>query len=459
MIPQCPYPNANGFQRAYTQFLPEMEFDPAEELFDSLGDMMTTMQGAYRNNGWIARIVNERVYQEVGNGFTPIPKTGDDKLNEQLRQLYDDLMYEVDCLGVGSLHTIVSMIVKGRVMNGDGLAIFNRIPKSRQGDRVLPFELQVIDASFLPYHHNEDLLENGNSIKHSIEVDPKGRRVAYHFRSPEKNTGEYVRIPARRVIHNFIPDRASQVRAVPPISKAIPKASSFEAYNKAELTRKESRAAFTGTIEREAETDADYKYHPVTGQPLNIDHSKIPDAKVEAGTFINLLVGEKAKLFETDDSGRGYPDYQRWQMLSISAFAGLPYELVTGDYGKINDRVWRAILNNMKRGIGHDQSMFDIPQILIRVWKYIVSLAIEIGVVKTDLPLRDACRVAFVPSAWEYVHPVQELEAIGKKIELGLSTRQNELEKLDASMTYDQIDDQQKKEESSRGQTNTKNPE
>ena len=58
----------------------------------------------------------------------------------------------------------------------------------------------------------------------------------------------------------------------------------------------------------------------------------LPGAKIESGTFLTLLAGEKVNLFQTDDAGRGYHDYQKWQLLAVAAATNTPYQLISGDF-------------------------------------------------------------------------------------------------------------------------------
>ena len=105
---------------------------------------------------------------------------------------------------------------------------------------------------------------------------------------------------------------------------------------------------------------------------------------------MNLLPGENLTLFNSDRTGDGYGVYTRSVSLKIAAGLGVPYELMTGDWEKVNDRLVRAILNDFQRTIEADQNHLLIHQVCTGIWHWWMDAAIWSGQLDEIDPQRAA---------------------------------------------------------------------
>ena len=442
-------------------------FTPFEELASDFEVLVSRVENAYRNNGWISRALDVSVSNDIGTGIHPQPTTGNKGLDSSLSELYRDVQHYLDPNEVLNTGGIQASLARGRLTSGDSFAIIHHLKPSRAKHLPVPLQLQPIDASFCPYDYNENYLANGNIVVHGVEVDPRGKSVAFYFYKQDparpnfnKSFLDLLRVPADRVIHHFIPIRTGQVRAIPALIKGVPKAVMFDKYNDAELERKTVRASLTGTVEKAEITAEDHKYNPVTGDPLDYDHSILPSSKIESGTFLNMLAGETVNLFPTDDAGRGYPDFQKWQLLAFSASVNVPYELVSGDFAGINDRLWRAIFNNMKRQVEATQELYIIPQICRTTWMHIVDRAVLAGSITIPKSVSRFAkyRANHVPQMWEYIQPVQDVEAQGLEVSYGFRSRKSIIDAQNKELSIEELDAQRAIEtqsEADKGLTNS----
>jgi lambda family phage portal protein len=227
------------------------------------------------------------------------------------------------------------------------------------------------------------------------------------------------------VSHYYDKERPNQLRGRPVTSNSVVTAKTYDSYTDAELVRKESRSALTGTIERESYTDLDYKFDPMSGEALEYDHQDTPMINLEAGTFQALLAGEKLKMIDADDTGVGYRDYQVFQLMQIAASHGIPYQLLTGDWQGINDRVWRAIFNQYKREVQQDQELGIMPQVCTQMYHAFIRRGIVAGVfdVSSFKTKFEYLRVNHKTQAFEYIHPEQDINAETKRLKAGLTSR------------------------------------
>ena len=430
---------------------------PTRAVTSELDTIRNRSRASVRNNPWIHRALRVGTSNEIGTGIVPRPNTKDDTFNDAIAELWRDFAPLCDALGNLGAYGIQKSAVRARRESGE---VFIRMLRKRS-DRNLPVPLQfqLIESDLCPTHLNRKTTE-GNNIISGVEVNSSGRPVAYWFykNHPSEDytsLADLTRIKSEDVIHHFIPERPGQLRGIPVGTQSLVRAYVFDKYDDAELGRKESRANFTGVIRRPDYGDDDYKFDPMSGAPLEEDGDGVPMIDMETGTFPNLLPGEDITLFDGDDAGRGYKDYQHYQLLGIAAGWDIPYQLVSGDYTEINDRVWRAIMNQFHREIEQDQALHTIPQICRRMWVEFVDRAIMSGAI--DYPSSyadnrfDYIRAEHRPQAWKHIHPVQDVQAKKMEVDEGFTSRQKVVDESRGE-SVEEID-RQRQEDNEREKT------
>lgn len=403
---------------------------PTQAVSSELDLVRRRSRAGSRNNPWLARALKADVANEIGTGIVPRPNTKDKTFNEAIYELWEDQQPYMDVNGPQGAYGIQKMASRARKESGE---VFIRIIRKRS-DRNLPvpIQFQLLESDFCPTHLNRNTTE-GNDIISGVEVNGNGTPVAYWMYKNHPSEGisslaDLVRVKAEDIIHHFVQERPGQLRGIPNGTQSMVRAYVFDKYDDAELGRKESRAHFTGVIRRPDYGEEDYKFDPISGEPISKDESDVPMIEMETGTFPNLLPGEDVTLFEGDDAGRGYKDYQHYQLLGIAAGTNVPYQLVSGDYTGINDRLWRAITNQYQREVEQDQDLVIIPQICRRMWTEFVDRAIMSGAI--DYPASyadnrfDYLRAKHRPQAWKYINPVQDVQAKVLEIDNALVSRQ-----------------------------------
>lgn len=406
-------------------------------------------RAAIRNNPWINRGVAADVANEIGTGITPRSRAPDPDMREALRELWNDWAPVADAAGVMDVYGVQYQAARARREAGE---VFLRLRQRRPSDGLpVPMQVQVVEADLCPagYHTTAP---SGNEIQSGIELDAIGRRVAYwmYRKHPDDggNLADMVRVPADQVIHHFIPLRPGQLRGEPVTTQALVRAYQFDQYDDAELERKKTRADYTGVIKKPDYGEGDFKYDPFTGEQLSEDEGGAPVMDTQPGTFPSLLPGEDVTLFNGDDTGTGYKDFTRQQLLGIAAGLGIPYEVLSGDYSAINDRLWRAIVNQYRRDLEQATNLFTIQQVCRGIWVAFVDKAILAG--EIDAPdyerrRREYIRAEFKTQAWPYIHPLQDAQAMQLIKKEGFNSRQalvaergRDVEEVDQQRAEDQ---------------------
>jgi len=385
---------------------------------------------ATRNNGWIKRGINSWVSNEIGTGITPRSR-GPEGFRQAADDLWDEWVKIADADGVLDFYGLCSLACRTRVEAGEG---FIRLrPRPLGSGLPVPLQLQLLEPEFCPSTMNQMLPDGGRQVRAGIEFDGIGRRRAYWmYRShpgekfPNASVAELVPVPAASVIHHYAPLRPGQIRTPPWTVQALIKARDFDEYDDAELMRKKNRANYTAAITRQTFSEDEFKFDPFTGSPLDRDQNDVPIMAVEPGSMVALLPGEELTFFEGDPTGAGYADFVRQQLLGVAASLDIPYEFLTGDMSKVNDRLMRVVMNEFHRILEQFQWLITIPQICNPVWSNFVDMAVLAGALEAPeyaTRRREYLKVEWRPQRWEYIHPVQDVQARQMEVDAGFTSR------------------------------------
>ena len=399
---------------------------PNTALNGSLPTLRNRSRQAYRNNPWIERAIERNVVNEAGSSITPMFLSTDDAFNEQCERWWSVWINQSDAENTLNFYGQIAQAVRTRRVAGECFIRIRRRPYS--WGLAIPFQLQIIEPDHVPVDLNETR-PNGNKVVAGKEYDKRGRLVAIWMHPDHPQDGhvtfaKLIRVPASEVIHHYLPLRPGQVRGEPDVVQALLRAKTYDSYEDAELVRKQTKAPFTGFLKKEYESETDWQYDPVTGEPVNGD-DPLPEINAQPGTIISGAHGESLTLFDGDTTGQGYSDYQEQQLRAIAAGAKSLYELSTGDWSKINDRLYRAMINEYRREIEMAQSQLCIYQICETVGKWFTNTGVLVGRLEANNyadNYYDYNRRDWAPQRWPHIHPTQDVAATKSELELNLTS-------------------------------------
>ena len=433
-------------------------------------------QDAGRNNPWVIRAFRLLVSHTIGCGIQPHPLIQDRALRDKITALWADWADEADADGAHHLHGLQALLVRAAIESGE---VFVRLrPRRPEDGLTVPLQIQTIEADLLPTHHNL-LSDTGNRIRQGIELTPIGRRAAYWFYKehpgdryiyPDLST--LTRVPAAAVLHHYEPQRPGQLRGAPTPVGVLYRARNLDLYEAAELTRKKNKARFSGAVWKDNPEDnplSDVPANPIlnklqtdlaTAESFPNDPAQVALAAelreqiveeqqrktfidIEDGYMLQLGQNERIELFGGDTGSQGAIDFLRTHLRAIAAGMGVPFELMTGDYGSVNDRIMRVVLNVWYRDLEMAQERL-IHQVLKPLWIAWLDAAYLSGALTLPgyLDNRRAYQaVEWRAHAWSYVNPLQEAETQILKINNGLTSRRAVVS--EANWDIEEIDRQQ----------------
>jgi lambda family phage portal protein len=376
-------------------------------LLSDLETLRTRSRDAVRNNPYATNILDVIVANAIGIGIKPQSLADDKAAIDSLWLSWTDY---ADADGMQDFYGLQGLILRCVVESGE---CFVRFKMNR--NQAVPLQLQILESEFL--ENTTTLLPNGNRIVGGIELNPQGRRIAYHLHKnyPGDHTfesDEVVRIPAKEILHIYKPLRPGQVRGEPWLARVLLKLHDLDQYDDAELVRKKTAAMFAGFVTRlDPESSMLGEGAPnEAGQAF---------AGLEPGTMQFLEPGEDVRFSQPGDVGGTYEAFMRQQLRSITVGMGITYEQLTGDLSGVNYSSIRAGLVEFRRRIAMIQHHLMVFQLCRPVW----NRWFELAILSNQLPLNADQKVKWIPQGFDWVDPLKDIKAQVMSIQNGLKSR------------------------------------
>lgn len=392
---------------------------------------------AARNIPLAARAIELDVTNIIGSGI--VPRFEDRPLGALWRRFED----ECDAGCVHDIYGQQESAVRAWRESGE---VFIRMRARRPSDGLsVPLQLELLEADMCPLQ-NFPVLSNGNRIIQGVEFNRIGKRVAYWFYREHPGEGlgltvnqnNLVRVLAENVIHLFEPLRPGQVRGFPPMATVLQRMQQKNDYDESTLERQKLSSSLTAIFTRPEPESAGID--PVTGE--SIEGREMAD--IEPGSGYTLYPGEDVRFPNLPSLGGEYEAFARVNGRDIAAGFGLPYELLTGDFQSMSDRTARVLINEYRRRVEQHQWHRVIRQMMRPIKDAFVRAVKLSGAISesTDSSVR------WVPPAWPYFHPVQDVQALRLEVQAGfrsqsdvIHSRGNDPDQVRLERAAEQLDD------------------
>lgn len=403
---------------------------PNSGVLSSLTLLRDRSRGAVRNDPFAKGTLDKIVTNMIGTGIKPLSQVADPVFRALLHTTFERWTDESDADGLLDFYGQQSQIVRGWKEGGE---VFVRLrPRLPEDGLTVPLQLQVLEPELCP-HTTDRELPNGNRVRAGIEFNRIGKRVAYWFVPTRPGDPDEIdlsilrRVPADSVIHLYDPLRPGQLRGTPHLTQALVKLYELDKFDDATLLRQQLANLFVGFIKRPGTATGDTQINPLTGEETDVSSLERPMQSLEPGLFQELDPGDDVQFSDPPDVGPTYPDFMRQQLFAVCAATGVPYETLTGDMSKVNDRTVRVILQEFRRAIQAAQHQILVFQFCRRVFTawmdaafFAQSLPIPFEYLENPATWN---RVKWVPHSWPYLHPVQDVEAERASVRAGFTSR------------------------------------
>jgi lambda family phage portal protein len=386
-----------------------------------------------RNNAFASRAKATLAHNVVGAGIVPRVTSTLDKRTAEVFALVKDHFEnsEIDIERRQNLYGIQNLAMQTIVESGE--VLIRKRPRRIQNRFDLPFQLQILEPDYLDTFQDSELA-NGNLVVQGVEFNKIGERVAYYLfdRHPGgwlgQTTFRGTRVPADNVAHIYRVDRPGQVRGVSWFAPVMMRMRDFADYTDAQLMRQKIAAcfaAFITTVEGFVPTGPDTIAQSPTGFPIE---------QFEPGMIERLREGESIS-FATPPPTTDFGDYSKVTLREIAAGMNITYEALTGDLTGVNYSSGRMGWIEYQRSIDSWRWNMLMPMFMdpLAVW---TQDAIEVMTGSTE-----PFRLDWTPPRREMIDPATEIDAAGRSVRMGLSSRSEEIRRngYDPLQVYNEI--------------------
>lgn len=304
-----------------------------------------------------------------------------------------------------------------------GEAIF-RIVRQRFGSSKVPLALQQLESDLLDEEYNGATLSPANEWRNGVEVNEWGRPVRYAiltrhpgdywFQQPGAPNEKHIFLPARDIIHLFLPERPGQNRGVPWFHPVMADVHQLQGYEEAAVIRARAGASVMGFI-----TNQEGELHPDAIE----NNQRI--SEFEPGMWKYLNPGEDVRVPDIDSPDDQFDVFVKNKVRRFAAGFGCSYETLSRDFSEtsyssartatLEDRDhWRVI------------QAYLIENFHMRVFREWLSLAVLAG----ELPFPDYelrperyDTPLWLPRGWDWVDPLKEVRAYREAEQAGYVTK------------------------------------
>ena len=218
------------------------------------------------------------------------------------------------------------------------------------------------------------------------------------------------RIPAEDLLHVFEAKFPGQVRGLSRMAASATTLSETARLRDALLAKANTAALYTGVFYRSDDGAG-------TGLPQKNDAG---DYSLEPGAMIFAPPGYSVE-FSDPPSTEGAIDFLRAQIRAISAGAGIPYELVSGDLSQVNYSSARLGLLEFRRRMTTLQRTLIVARFLQPIWRRWLLIEGLSGRVPMALAL--TAKAEFVFPGWAQIDPLKETNADIRAIDARIKSR------------------------------------
>lgn len=416
-----------------------------EEIKGALKVLRNRCRDLTRNNAYARRFISLAKANTVGDrGVTLQVKARNDNGamdnlgNDQIEIAWKRWGRMGQCSVDGKISWVDAqrLFIENLVRDGEVLVRLVKYPND------FGFSIEFIESDLLDEEYNVTL-PNGHRIRMGVELDSFNRPIAYHLFTahPGDNSTmwmgkSYNRIPADKMIHAFLPERAMQTRGAPWMSPVIADLKMLNGYREAELVAARVGASKMGF------------FTSPTGDGFTPDDTdnKVPIMEAEPGTFHQLPDGVQFQQFDPTHPTTAFADFEKAILRGIASGLGVSYTSLANDLEGVS-------YSSIRQGALEDRDQWKIIQdFLIQHFVEPVYRAFLLAIMQNAVINIPASRfdkfaesTVFRARGFQWVDPLKEMNAAVVGLQNGLLSMQDiaNQQGRDVEEIFDQIQAEQ----------------
>jgi lambda family phage portal protein len=299
----------------------------------------------------------------------------------------------------------------------DGEVFGNLWVDPRRLPRVNPLRVEMLEQDLID-SSKDGVLENGHTVRRGVELDKFGDPVAYWVLTA--HPGDYLygvgveslRIEAARIVHMWLPLRASQTRGVSRLAPLVEEIKDLSEYKTNERVAARLASAFGIFIKSAFPEMGASQFQPGTiSAPVS--------EYLDPGRIQTLPPGTEVQVAQASRPSSPYEGYVKSSNKDASVGFGLRYGNYSHDYTESSFSSERSASLDERRGWKGQQDF------LVESWcDPICRRWLEIEWATGRMSMNpDDVEVSWQTPGWPWVDPTKDATAAEKKLSMRVTTR------------------------------------
>lgn len=396
---------------------------PDQEIKGNLRTLRNRARDLVRNNAHAARYLDYAVDNVIGNQGIRLQahvQQADDSLNEDVNRRIERAWKEWCKPGNASADGRMSWLdiqaLGVRSWEQDGEALIQMIPGFR-GNRFW-FTLHPLDPDQLDETLNRQAGNGRNEIRMGVEIDRRGRPVAYHIwdhHPSEHRDKRRRRVPADQIIHLYDRYRPGQTRGYTRFAPVLMTQKMLDGYEEAEVVAARVAASKGGFFTRDPESILEPR---IESESQDDDF----EMDLEPGVYRTVPLGYQFQSVDPTHPTTAFAEFQKAMVRRFSVGLGASYNVLSGDLEDVNFSSIRAGLL-AERDTWRRRQTKVIEHLHERIYPVWLQWALTSGALELDsMNAADWSEANWLPRGWPWVDPVKDLQAAALELRLKLTT-------------------------------------
>lgn len=339
-----------------------------------------------------------------------------------------------------NLHVQANNLLKTTFLGGDALVVL----RVENGDlNVQVIDGQQVQTPLLNDNYHKEAKERGNVIRHGIEKDKRGRKVAFFVKVEKEGSllGDFERIPVRGEktgrkmawMVYFDKHRIDHDRGIGGLTAILEKIEKLDRYTEATVGSAEERAKIPYFFEHTRDSDGSNPMIDKLRKSMGSDSAATADSYSQGDTLaknvaatmskqvFNMPVGAKISMPSAGSVEIEYPEFWKAVFNSLAAAVDIPPEVALQMYNS-NYSASRAAINGWQHLMNVFRQKFtdDFYRPIFELWLELEVLKSKVsapGYLKAiqqknwfALEAYSNCR--FTGTNMPHIDPKKEIDAI-----------------------------------------------
>ena len=436
-------------------------YSPIEDINDNLHTLRQRSRGLYMCGGLGTAAIKIMRSNVVGSGLKlksnidfevlGLSREEGRKWCREVEREFDIWASSKECdyLNLNNFYELQSIAILGVLQNGDSIALMNYENITDGYD--LKIHLIESDRVRNPNSTSSvDKLPNGNKIISGIEVNNRGKPVAFWISNNYPNAtissgfsqsewkrvkinNDYTGLP--NVLFSFNGERAGQFRGVPFLSPIIELIKSMERYTEAEVTSAIINSFYSVFIENVGNPSSiPFQSSISEDDSFLTAEERAENYELGAGTINVLGNNEKVVFSDPKRPSSSFESFSNQITKLIGATLEIPYEVLIKSFNSSYSASRASLLEAWRLfRLKREWFINDFCQPIYEMWLF---ESISKGKIKAKDYFKSKSNMklwsssTWIGTAQGQIDPVKEVQAAQLRIENGFSTREKETQEL-----------------------------